>query len=537
MESLPPFDALIVGAGPAGLSCAIKLKRLKPDFSVCVLEKGPEVGAHILSGAVFDPVALNALFPGWEEDGAPVKTRVTQDRMYYYARNRAFRLPLLPAMRNDGNYVVSLSELCRWLGEKASALGVEIFPGFAAQEALFDESGAVCGVRTGETGVNKHGERTARYAPGAEIRARHTVFAEGCRGHVFEALAEKMALRAASSPQTYGLGIKELWEFPAGTTSPGRVEHGIGYPLGRNAYGGSFLYHLSDTQIAIGLVTGLDYANPYLDPYEEFQRFKNHPSVRPLLEKGRRVAYGARALNEGGIDARPALAFRGGSVVGCAAGFMNAVRIKGSHNAMASGIMLAETLAASGDMPHIAEDYPRRVENSAMERELWTARNVRPAFAKFGPFGGMAYAAFDQFVLGGMAPWTLKHTRTDRSALVPAAKATPITYPPHDGKVTFDKLASVQYSGTHHAEDQPSHLRLRRPDDAVPVNYSVYAAPETRYCPAAVYEYIADKHGNAALHVNASNCVHCKTCDIKDPEKNIRWTAPEGGGGPRYPNM
>jgi electron-transferring-flavoprotein dehydrogenase len=530
------FDVLIAGAGPAGLACAVRLKQLRPELKVCVLEKGPEAGAHILSGAVVDPAALDELIPDWKDKGAPLRTKATRDRFRYLTETKAWPLPVLPAMRNAGCYLASVGDLCRWLAEQAAGLGVDVFPGFAAQEALFDGN-RMTGVRVGDTGRDKSGAKTGRYQEGVRILAKHSVLAEGCRGHVTQTLEERYGLRAQSGPQTYGIGIKEIWELPQGVLSPGEVVHTTGWPLDGGTYGGSFLYHMSETHLAVGYVVGLDYRNPYLNPYEEFQRFKTHPSVRPLPEKGRRVAYGARALNEGGLQSIPQLTFPGGSVIGCAAGFLNVVRIKGTHTAMKSGMCLADALCEGEDVPEIATSYPERLKASFVYKELDAARNVRPAFAKWGRLPGMAYAALDQYLLRGKAPWTLHHHTPDHARLLPKDKAKPIAYPPHDGTVTFDRLASVELTGVRHAENQPCHLQLRRPDEILDVNCGIYGAPEERYCPAGVYEYPLDKDGSPYLQINAANCIHCKTCDIKDPEQNIRWVAPEGGDGPRYGGM
>jgi len=536
------YDVVIVGAGPAGLGAAIRLKQLAAaasrEVSVCVLEKGSEVGAHILSGAVVEPRALDELLPDWKENGAPLNTPVVEDRFLYLTKKRAIRLPTPPQMHNEGNYIVSLGNLCRWLAQQAEALGVEIFAGFAAAEVLYDEAGAVSGVATGDMGIGKDGQRTANFTPGVAIHGRATLFAEGVRGSLAQTLFAKFGLREGAAPQTYGIGIKELWEIDPARHHAGRVVHTVGWPLDWETYGGSFLYHLENNQVAVGYVIGLDYRNPYLAPFEEFQRFKTHPAIRPTFEGGRRIAYGARAINEGGLQAIPKLVFPGGAIVGCSAGFVNVPKIKGSHTAMKSGMLCAEAVfeaLALGDGPIAAPDaYPAKLKASWVWDELSAVRNVRPAFAK-GFAVGMVNAAIDTYVFRGKAPWTFRH-HPDHESLRPAAASTPIDYPKPDGKVSFDRLSSVFLSNTNHEENQPAHLTLK--DASVPVahNLAVYDAPEQRYCPAGVYEIVRESAG-PRLQINAQNCVHCKTCDIKDPTQNIVWTVPEGGGGPNYPNM
>jgi electron-transferring-flavoprotein dehydrogenase len=532
------YDVVVVGAGPAGLAAAIRLKQLASeegtDISVCVIEKGSEVGAHILSGAVFEPRALDELFPDWRERGAPLVTPATEDRFLLLTRRRAFGLPTPPQMHNRGNYIISLANLCRWLAKEAEALGVEIYPGFAGAEVLFDDSGRVCGVATGAQGIGKDGQPTANYQPGVELWAKETLFAEGCRGSLTKQLVERFKLRAESGPQTYGIGIKELWEVDAAQHHPGRVIHSVGWPLDAMTYGGSFLYHLENRQVAVGFVIGLDYTNPFLSPFEEFQRFKNHPAIRPTFIDGRRISYGARALNEGGYQAIPRLSFPGGLVIGCAAGFLNVAKIKGSHTAMKSGMVAAETVLRrlSGDL---TADYHSALAGSWVWSELYGVRNIRPGF-RWGLWAGLAHAALDTYVFRGRAPWTMIHT-ADHLHLARASAARPIAYPKPDGIVSFDRLSSVFISNTHHEENQPSHLKLRDPANAIDINYLLYDSPEQRYCPAGVYEIVKDEAGKPRLQINAPNCVHCKTCDIKDPTQNIDWVVPEGGGGPNYPNM
>ena len=536
------FDVVVVGAGPSGLATAIRLKQLAAaedrDVSVCVVEKGSEVGAHILSGAVLEPRALFELFPDAIERGAPLNTPVGEERFLLLTRGWALRLPTPPQARNRGNYIVSLGNLCRWLGTEAEALGVEIYPGFAAAEVLYDEAGRVMGVATGDMGLGRDGEPGPNHEPGVELHASQTVFAEGCRGSLGKTLVERFDLEHDSEPQTYGIGIKELWEVEPDNHHPGRVVHSFGWPLRADTYGGSFLYHLEDNQVAVGFVIGLDYSNPHLSPFEEFQRFKTHPSIRPTFAGGRRISYGARAVNEGGFQSIPRLAFPGGVFVGCEAGFLNVPKIKGTHTAMKSGMVAAEAIfdSLAGDDPGAAlASYPEALRRSWVWRELRSVRNLRPAF-RHGLWAGLAYAAIDTVVLRGRAPWTLRHGR-DHLSLKRASDAPRIDYPRPDGEVSFDRLSSVFISNTNHQEDQPVHLRLK--DDSIPVdvNLALYDAPEQRYCPAGVYEIVTEEGSGPRLQINAQNCVHCKTCDIKDPRQNIDWVVPEGGGGPNYPNM
>ena len=538
------FDVVVVGAGPSGLSAAIRLKQLAAEagreVNVCVLEKGSEVGAHILSGAVIEPRALDELIPDWKEKGAPLLTPAGDDRFLMLSESSSIRLPTPPQMHNEGNYIVSLGNVCRWLAEQAEALGVEIFPGFAAAEVLYDESGAVRGVATGDMGIDRNGEHKSSYTPGVELLARQTIFSEGCRGSLTKTLFERFGLREGVDPQTYGIGLKELWDIDPAKHQPGLVVDTVGWPMLPDTYGGSFLYHLENNQIAVGFVVGLDYTNPYLSPFDEFQRFKTHPAIRGWFEGGRRVAYGARALSEGGLQSIPKLTFPGGVLVGDCAGFLNVPKIKGTHTAMKSGMTAAEAifedLAVEGGGREVAS-YRERLEKSWVWEELYRVRNIRPSF-HWGMWGGIAYSALDTFVFRGRAPWTLHHHRADHETLRPARECKPIEYPKPDGRISFDKLSSVFLSATNHEEDQPVHLTLRDPSVPVRINLAEYDAPEQRYCPAGVYEIVRDDDGsNPRLQINAQNCVHCKTCDIKDPTQNINWVTPEGGGGPNYPNM
>ena len=504
-----------------------------------MIEKGSEVGAHILSGAVIEPRALNELLPDWKERGAPLNTPVTEDHFLLLGKSRATRLPTPPPMRNHGNYIVSLGNFCRWLGEQAEAAGVEIYPGFAAAEVLYEENGKVKGVATGDMGIGKNGEQMANYQPGFELHARQTIFAEGCHGSLTKTLFEKYNLRDGVSPQTYGIGIKELWEIDPDKHHRGSVVHTIGWPLDSGTYGGSFLYHLEDNQVSVGFVIGLDYTNPHLSPFDEFQRFKTHPKVRPTFEGGRRIAYGARAINEGGYQSVPKLSFPGGVLIGCTAGFLNVPKIKGSHMAMKSGMLAAEAVfnALTGEAEQAeAASYEAAIKKSWIWEELRRVRNIRPSF-KWGMWGGLVYSAIDTYLLRGRAPWTMKH-HDDHKALKKAADAPKIEYPKPDGEVSFDRLSSVFISNTNHEENQPAHLTLEDENVPISVNLAEYDAPEQRYCPAGVYEIVAEDDGsNPKLQINAQNCVHCKTCDIKDPSQNINWVVPEGGGGPNYPNM
>ena len=536
------YDVVVVGGGPSGLAAAIRLKQLAAEAgretSVCVIEKGAEIGAHILSGAVIEPRALDELIPDWKEKGAPLVTPATDDNFVFLTAKHAIRLPTPPQMNNHGNYVASLGNLCRWLATQAEALGVEIYPGFAAAEVLYDEAGRVKGVATGNMGVGKDGQPTANFTAGVELHGRYTLFAEGCRGSLTKTLFERFDLRKGVDPQTFAIGIKELWEIDPAKHQPGRIVHTIGWPLSGDTYGGTFLYHLENNQVFVGLVVGLDYSNPWLSPFEEFQRYKNHPKVRPLFEGGRRIAYGARALNEGGFQSIPKLVFPGGALIGCTAGFMNVPKIKGSHTAMKSGMLAAEAAfeALGNEAPVELDSYPAALKKSWVWKELKAVRNIRPAF-HLGLAGGLLGSALDTYILRGHAPWTLHHT-PDYSKLMKANEAMRIDYPKPDGVVSFDRLSSVFLSATNHEENQPVHLQLKDPSVAIDVNLALYDAPEQRYCPAGVYEIVHDVDGlNPRLQINAQNCVHCKTCDIKDPTQNINWVVPEGGGGPNYPNM
>lgn len=532
------YDIVIVGAGPSGLAAGIRLKQLNPDIRVCIIEKGSEVGAHILSGAVIETKALDELFPDWEARGAPLNTPAVNDKFIFLTESKAYRLPTPPQMHNHGNYVISLGNLCRWLAVQAEQLGVEIYPGFAGAEILYHKNGQVKGVATGEKGISKSGETTNRHQPGIELHAKQTLFAEGCRGSLTKELIEKYKLQDNSCPQTYGIGIKELWEIEPKRHSPGTVIHSVSWPLDYKTYGGSFLYHMENNQVAVGFVIGLDYENTYLNPFEEFQRFKTHPAVRDTFTNAKRLAYGARALVEGGFQSLPKLSFPGGLLIGDCAGFLNVPKIKGTHTAMKSGMVAAETIFACLHKTNLdgeLSSYTDNIKKSWIWDELYRARNIRPAF-RFGLWAGLAYAAFDTYILRGRAPWTFKN-HADYKQLKKAKECKKIIYPKPDGVLTFDKLSSVYLSNTNHEENQMCHLQLLNPKLAISVNYKEYKSPETRYCPANVYEIVYDTDKKPHLQINAQNCVHCKTCDIKDPQQNINWVVPEGGGGPNYPNM
>ena len=541
------YDVVVVGAGPAGLAAAIRLKQLaaqhQHEVSVCVLEKGSEVGAHILSGAVMDPRSLNELIPDWRRLDAPLNAPVSEDRFVFLTEGGSWKVPdfMLPAcFKNHGMYVVSLGNVCRWLAKQAEGLGVEIFPSFAAAEVLYREDGAVRGVATGDMGVGRDGKPTANHQRGMALHGRYTFFAEGCRGHLGKQLQDRYNLRAGADPQVYGIGLKELWEIRPEKHQQGLVIHTAGWPLASDTYGGSFFYHLENNQVAIGFVVGLGYSNPYLSPYEEFQRYKTHPAIRPFLEGGKRLAYGARAISAGGLQSLPKLVFPGGCLIGDDAGFLNASRIKGSHAAIKSGMLAAEAAFAALRAARANDElgaYPEAFRESWLHDELHRARNFKPWMSK-GLAVGTLMVGVDQVLFGGRAPWTLRHRHADHETLKPRREAQPIAYPKPDGVVSFDRLSSVFISNTNHAEDQPCHLTLKDASVPVRINLELYDAPEQRYCPAGVYEIVRDANGeNPHLQINAQNCVHCKTCDIKDPTQNIVWVAPEGGGGPNYPNM
>lgn len=534
------FDIIIVGAGPAGLATAVRLGQLnqylEKKLSICVLEKAANVGAQILSGAVFDPRALNELLPDWQKLNAPLLTPATHDEFILLTTKRSWRLPVPSPMRNHGNYIISLEKLCQWLAVQAQQLGVEIFTGFSGVKLRFNEQGHVNGIITGDFGIDKQGQPSQRFQAGIELIAKQTILAEGCRGSLSKQAIEHFQLRATDKPQTYALGIKELWEVTPEQHHPGKVIHTIGWPLDRKTYGGSFIYHLENQRVAVGFVTGLDYANPYLDPFQELQRFKTHPSIRPTFINGKRLVYGARALNEGGLQGLPKLTFPGGLLIGCSAGFLNVPQIKGSHTAMKSGMIAAETIvnALTSGINRELTEYSMNIQSSWIWQELYRARNIRPAF-RWGLWAGLSYAAFDNYILRGHAPWTLKN-HADFSCLKKATQSKKINYPKPDNQVSFDKLSSLHLANISHGENQPCHLQLKDPALAIEVNYQLYASPESRYCPANVYEIVATEN-QPKLQINAANCLHCKACDIKDPCQNINWVPPEGGSGPNYFDM
>jgi len=538
------FDVVVVGAGPAGLSAAIRLKQISPDINVVVVEKGSEVGAHILSGAVIDPIGLDRLLPEWRSEDTPIKTGVSDDRFYWLSAARGLRLPnflMPPLMSNHSNYVVSLGNVCRWLATKAEALGVEIYPGFAAAEVLYDGNGAVVGIATGDMGISKAGQPKDSFTRGMELRAKYTLFAEGARGNLTKVLLNRFDLAADREPQKFGIGLKELWQVAPEKHQPGLVQHSFGWPLDDSTGGGSFLYHFDDNLVSVGFVVHLNYSNPYLNPFEEFQRFKTHSLIRTTFEGGKRLSYGARAITEGGYQSVPKLSFPGGALIGCAAGFVNVPRIKGSHNAILSGMLAAEHVAQAlqaGRANDELASYDVAWRASDIGRDLWKVRNAKPLWSRFGTLAGIALGGLDMWTntFGFSAFGTLGHGKPDFATLKPAAECTRIDYPKPDGKITFDRLSSVFLSNTNHEENQPPHLKVADPALQKASEHDLYGGPSARYCPAGVYEWV-EEGGAPRYVINAQNCVHCKTCDIKDPNQNITWVPPEGGGGPNYPNM
>ncbi|KAM9989445.1 hypothetical protein ACTFIY_005478 [Dictyostelium cf. discoideum] len=561
-QELPPrdsdqFDVVIVGAGPSGLSTAIRLKQLSEkagkDLRVCVVEKGSEVGAHILSGAVMDPKALNELIPDWKEKGAPLITEVKQDKFYFLTENRSLRLPTPRLMHNEGNYIISLGNVVRWLGEQAESMGVEVYPSFAASEVLYDDNGAVKGIATNDMGIAKDGSLTSNFTRGMELNARLTIFAEGCRGSLTKGLFEKFNLRDECEPQTFGLGIKETWEIKPEKHQQGLVIHTLGYPLSDELLGGSFIYHAENNTVNLGLVVGLDYSNPYLNPYQEFQKLKLHPMVKDMLEGGTCIQYGARTINEGGFQSIPKLVFPGGALVGCTAGFVHVPKVKGSHYAMKTGILAAEAAfpqlisqqekeqsEQEQDKPSVEplliNEYPEELKKSWVWKELREVRNYRPSL-HWGTIPGLIYGALEMYIFRGHTPWTLSNGKPDNERLKPAAECKKIEYKKPDGQITFDLMTSVMRSGTNHEENQPIHLKVRDMEVAKKVNRDIYDGPEGRFCPAGVYQWVEGEKGEQELVRNSVFCLHCKTCDIKDPTQNIDFTVPEGGGGPKYGAM
>ncbi|MCE3251479.1 MAG: electron transfer flavoprotein-ubiquinone oxidoreductase [Cellvibrio sp.] len=542
------YDVVIVGAGPAGLAAAIRLKQLATEqareLSVCVLEKAAEVGAQILSGAVIDPIALNELIPDWKTKGAPVTTEVKQDQLMWLTKSSHYTIPALllpPLINNHGNYIVSLGQVCRWLATQAEELGVDLFPGFNGSELLYGEDGSIKGIVTGDMGVARDGSHKNTFSAGIELHARYTLIAEGTRGSLAKSLEQKFNLRANAEPQKYGLGFKEIWSIDPKCHREGAVLHTQGWPLDNRTGGGGFVYHLADNKIALGLVVHLNYRNPYLNPFEEFQRFKTHPAIKPLLLNAKRLSYGARAINEGGVQSLPELVFPGGALIGCSAGFVNVPRIKGSHNAMKSGMLAAESIIealARDQYEPLLNSYPEKIRKSWLWKDLYAVRNIKPAFSSLGNIGGILYCSMDLWLhsLGISLPWTLKHKQADHESLIEAKDARPIHYPAPDGKITFDRMASIYLANIQHEEDQPVHLQLANNEIPIVTNLALYAAPEQRYCPAGVYEIIA-KDNAPSLQINAANCIHCKACDIKDPLQNINWVPPQGGSGPYYEAM
>ena len=533
------YDVVVVGAGPSGLSAAIKLKQLSKkansELSVCVIEKGSEVGAHIVSGAVIETKALDELIPEWKTKNSPLKTQATTDKFLYLTETKSYQLPTPPQMHNKGNYIISLSDFTKWLAQQAEELDVEIYPGFSASEVLYDENNKVVGIATCDMGRLKDGSEGPNFERGIELRAKQTVFSEGCRGHLGKTLMEKFELNSNNSPQTYGIGIKELWEVTPENSKPGSIMHTTGWPLDNETYGGSFLYHLDDNKISIGFVIGLDYKNPYLSPYLEFQRFKHHPAIKKLLEGGRRINYGARALNEGGVQSLPKLTFPGGMLVGCEAGFLNVPKIKGTHLAMKSGMIAAQSIFENIDKQDEISEFQTNIKQSWLWNELYKVRNIRPSF-KWGFWKAIVYSAIDTYIFRGNAPWTIDHHGTDHESLGNKDNYKEIKYPKPDNVISFDRLTNVSFSGTNHEENQPCHLQLKDEDVPINTNFELYDNPETRYCPAGVYEIVFNSN-KPKLQINAQNCVHCKTCDIKDPTQNINWVTPQGGGGPNYQGM